>query len=165
MVDKTFTVISDALVEALPGSSDKKAFIIYKKRLESQSNREISAAFKNYFKALQFETNSNSRSFIFFNLRILYLQLNQKHRALLNFHASLRLNPSNCSTLNSIAIIYHSMRQNLLDKRLISNSDIFFNRAYQFWSEIFDLRSTQYFEAKNWINNYKNLMNENTTEF
>ena len=152
MTDQTFTILSKLLVENIPSSSKaRKAFQSYQQGLQKQENGEYAQAFEFYIQSLELETDAFARSYLYYNIGIIYFQLNETHRALLNFNQSLRLNPSNTGALNNIAIVYYQIADNLLSDNELDQSDIFFERAKDYWIEATRLAPDQYLEAQNWL--------------
>ena len=127
------------------------AFQLYQKGLKSQLNGEYAIAFQSYSQSLQLEKDPIARSFLFYNIGILYRQLNQKEKAFLNFHQSLFLNPSNPRAMNHTALLYHQMGEFLLNKGVVDQSNLFFERARQYWVEAVRLAPDEYLEAQNWL--------------
>ena len=150
--DQTFTVIADYLVENLPTTSkSRRAFQTYQKRFQKQVDRAYAEAFQLYFESLSLETDPIARSFTFYNIGLMYHQLNQTHRALMHLNQSVRLNPSHASAMNMLAIVYHRFGEAFLHDGVIDRSDLFFGRARQYWSEAIRLAPYQYLEAQNWL--------------
>jgi tetratricopeptide (TPR) repeat protein len=152
MTDQTFTILANLLVESVPSSiNTRKAFQAYKKGLENQVDGKYAQAFELYIESLELETDSFARSYLYYNIGIIYSQLNQTHRALINLNQSLRLNPSNTGALNNIAVTYHKIAENLLLEGELDQSDIFFERAREYWLEATRLAPDQYLQAQNWL--------------
>ena len=115
MTDQSFTILSKLLVENIPSSSQtRKAFQYYRIGFENQVDGKYAQAFELYFQSLELEKDSLARSYIYYNVGIIYFQLNQINRALINFNHSLKLNPSNTGPLNNMAVIYHQLAEDLL---------------------------------------------------
>ena len=136
--DKTFTILADLLVQNTPTSSNsRRAFESYKLGLSKQSDGDYATAFKLYQEALLFDCDPFSRSYIFYNLGILYANLNQNKKSLLFFNQSLALNPLNPSSLNNAAVLYYKLNE-------LENAELY-------WKEAVRLAPYQYPEAQNWL--------------
>ena len=82
-VDQAFTVIADVLLKVLPISNrEKSAFTYYREGMDVQEEGEYSEALYNYYEALRLEVDPYDRSFIYYNLAIVYTRIGDYDRAL-----------------------------------------------------------------------------------
>jgi tetratricopeptide (TPR) repeat protein len=72
-IDKTFTIIADVLLKTFPASKqEKQAFFYYREGLAAQCAGEYAEALENYYEALQIEEDPYDRSYILYNIGLLY---------------------------------------------------------------------------------------------
>jgi hypothetical protein len=53
--------------------------------------------------------------------------------------------------MNHTALLYHQMGEFLLNKGVVDQSNLFFERARQYWVEAVRLAPDEYLEAQNWL--------------
>merc|ERR1711904_699531 len=100
-IDKTFTVLADILLKVLPATKDEKqAFSYYRYGLSAQASGDYAEALENYYEALKIEEDLYDRSFILYNIGIIYSNNG-------NYSKALELNPKMPQALNNIAVLYH----------------------------------------------------------
>lgn len=128
-----------------------QAFESYRQGFQKHLEGQYAIAFKLYTSALYAEDDPIARSVVYYNMGIIYFQLNEKRKALLNFSQSLVLNPTNTSAMNHIAVIYHQIGELSLDQGYLDQSDLFFGRARQYWIEATSQAPNEYLEAQNWL--------------
>ena len=72
-IDKTFTVLADILLKVLPATKEeKKAFSYYRYGMSAQSNGDYAEALENYYEALKLEEDPFDRSYILYNILIIF---------------------------------------------------------------------------------------------
>jgi tetratricopeptide (TPR) repeat protein len=151
-IDKTFTVIADLLLKAIPTSQTaKEAFAYYRDGLTAQSEGEYAEALGNYFEALRLETDPFDRSYILYNIGLIHTANGQYGRALEYYFAALDRNPTLTQALNNVAVLYHSRREKALEKSQPEIAQILFSRSAEYWKEAIRLAPTNYIEAQNWL--------------
>ena len=80
-IDKTFTVLADVLIKVLPATKDeKKAFSYYRYGMSAQSNGDYAEALENYYEALKLEEDPYDRSYILYNIGLIYGNTNSEIR-------------------------------------------------------------------------------------
>ena len=157
--DKTFTILVDMIVGSVPATANsRKSFELYRVALQKQSDGIYSESFNLYYQALQLEIDPFARSYILYNLGLIYVKLGQIKKALIYFNQSLCLNPLNSSTLNNIAVLQHKIAEIMFLKSEFELSEIFFQKAAFYWKEALNLAPNQYPEAFNWLNSFKRQM-------
>ena len=68
-VDKTFTVMADIILKALPTNKKaKEAFAYYRDGMSAQGDGEYAEALENYEEALTLEEDPNDLAAIFFTI-------------------------------------------------------------------------------------------------
>ena len=72
-IDKTFTIVADILLKVFPASKqEKQAFSYYRDGMSAQSEGEYAEALENYYEALQIEEDPYDRSYILYNVGLIY---------------------------------------------------------------------------------------------
>ena len=72
-IDKTFTVLADIVLKVLPTSKEEKeAFCYYRDGMSAQSEGEYAEALENYYEALSLEEDPFDRSYILYNIGLIY---------------------------------------------------------------------------------------------
>ena len=72
-IDKTFTVLADILLKVLPATKDEKqAFSYYRYGMSAQANGDYAEALENYYEALKLEEDAYDRSYILYNIGLIY---------------------------------------------------------------------------------------------
>nr|MBA3924076.1 photosystem I assembly protein Ycf3 [Nostocaceae cyanobacterium] len=72
-VDKSFTVMADIILKILPTSKRaKEAFVYYRDGMSAQADGEYAEALDNYNEALELEDDPNDRSYILYNMGLIY---------------------------------------------------------------------------------------------
>ena len=68
-IDKTFGVIADILLQAIPTTrQEKEAFAYYRDGLSAQAEGEYAEALQSYYQALRLESDAYDRGFILYNI-------------------------------------------------------------------------------------------------
>ena len=76
MTDQSFKILAQLLVDNVPSSAEsRKAFEYYQSGFENQVDGKYAQAFSLYFQSLQLEKDSFARSYAYYNIGIIYLQL------------------------------------------------------------------------------------------
>jgi tetratricopeptide (TPR) repeat protein len=127
------------------------AFRLYKEGFQKHLEGQYAIAFRLYVRALYTEMDPIARSVIYYNMGVIYFQLNEKQKALLHLNQSLVLNPTNTAAMNHIAVIYHQIGEFCLNEGSLEQSDVFFSRAQQYWVEATLQAPNEYLQAENWL--------------
>ena len=147
-----FRILSDNLVQST-SKQGRSAFMAYQQGFRKQSEGEYAAALKSYRNALRVELDPFARSYIYYNIGIIYVNLGKMSKALLSFNQSLRLNPFNSSPLNNVGVIYYDIAQHFSSQCNVAQSEIFTERANNYWLEATRLAPSQYLDVENWLRN------------
>ncbi|MDJ0648823.1 MAG: photosystem I assembly protein Ycf3, partial [Xenococcaceae cyanobacterium MO_188.B19] len=82
-IDKTFTVMADIILKALPTNKKaKEAFAYYRDGMSAQGDGEYAEALENYEEALTLEEDANDRSYILYNMGLIYASNGDIEKAL-----------------------------------------------------------------------------------
>jgi tetratricopeptide (TPR) repeat protein len=151
-IDKTFTIVADLLLKAIPTpKTAKEAFAYYRDGLAAQSEGEYAEALRNYYEALRLETDPFDRSYVLYNIGLIHIANGQQGRALEYYFAALDRNPTLTQALNNVAVLYHSRREKALESGQSEVAQLLFPRAGEYWQEAVRLAPTNYIEAQNWL--------------
>lgn len=151
-IDKTFTVIADILLQVLPTTKrEKEAFTYYRDGMSAQAEGEYAEALLNYYFALQLEVDPYDRSYILYNIGLIHTSNGEHTKALEYYYQALERNPSLPQAFNNIAVIYHYRGEQAVEAGDILTSEIFFEKAAEYWREAIRLAPTNYIEAENWL--------------
>jgi tetratricopeptide (TPR) repeat protein len=152
-IDKTFTVIADILLKVFPTSyREKLAFSLYRDGMSAQAEGEYAEALQAYQEALLSETDPIDRSFILYNIGLIHTSNGDHTAALEYYYQALENFPSLAQANNNIAVIYHYRGEQAILAGDIVSSEIFFEKAADYWKEAIRIAPSNYIEAQNWLN-------------
>jgi tetratricopeptide (TPR) repeat protein len=142
-VDKTFTVMADIILKALPTNKKaKEAFAYYRDGMSAQGDGEYAEALENYEEALTLEEDSNDRSYILYNMGLIYASNGNIDKAIELYIEAIDLNPRMPQALNNIAVIYHYEGE---------KAESFYDKAAEYWKQAIRIAPNNYLEAQNWL--------------
>ena len=136
-IDKTFTVMADIILKALPTNKKaKEAFAYYRDGMSAQGDGEYAEALENYEEALTLEEDPNDRSYILYNMGLIYASNGDIDQAIALYEEAIELNPRMPQALNNIAVIYHYA---------------LYDQAAEYWKQAIRIAPNNYMEAQNWL--------------
>jgi len=179
-VDKSFTVMADIILKALPTNRKaKEAFAYYRDGMSAQGDGEYAEALENYEEALKLEEDPNDRSFILYNIALVHTSNGEHERAIEYYNEAIDLNPRMPQAFNNIAVIYHfqgekarlsgeeiqlqaerslergdeSQAETLQSQAeaFLTEADELFDKAAEYWTRAIRLAPNNYIEAQNWL--------------
>lgn len=151
-IDKSFTVMADLILKLLPTSNTaKQAFAYYRDGMSAQADGEYAEALANYEEALTLEEDPRDRSFILYNMGLIYASNGDHDKALEFYHQSLDLNPSMPQALNNVAVINHYLGEQAQEAGNTEAADEHFDKAADYWQRAIRLAPNNYIEAQNWL--------------
>ena len=151
-IDKTFTVMADMILKALPTSKQaKEAFAYYRDGMSAQADGEYAEALANYEQALQLEEDSFDRSYILYNIGLIHASNGEHDRALEYYFQSLEHNPRMPQALNNVAVIYHHLGEQAEVAGDLEKAEGFFDQAAEYWERAIRQAPNNYIEAQNWL--------------
>jgi tetratricopeptide (TPR) repeat protein len=151
-IDKTFTVMADIILKALPTSKKaKEAFAYYRDGMSAQGDGEYAEALENYQEALKLEEDSNDRSYILYNMGLIYASNGDVEEALKLYEESIMLNPRMPQALNNIAVLYHYEGEKAKESGKPEEAEAFYDRAAEYWKQAIRIAPNNYIEAQNWL--------------
>lgn len=155
-IDRTFSVISDILVDLLPTSKrNKTSFSYYRSGLGAQSEGRYVEAVRNYFESLQGDTDPFDRGYSFYNLGVIYVSNGKEEIALNLFQRSLQNNPFLYAAQYNVGCIYHNLGEKAIRNDNTIEGKLFFTKAQDAWIETSRFSSGKYPQ----IENFSSLQN------
>jgi tetratricopeptide (TPR) repeat protein len=152
-IDQTFSIIASGILQLIPASNlDRRAFISYREGLNAQSAGQYAVALNHYTCSLRLETDVYDRSYILYNIGLIYANNGAYNRAIEYYIEALARNPYLAQALNNIAVIYHTRAQQAIEQNEWIISFGLFRRAISYWNEALRIAPNNYIEARNWIN-------------
>jgi tetratricopeptide (TPR) repeat protein len=127
----------------------------------AQSEGDYAEALENYYEALRLEDDPFDRSYILYNIGLIYGNNGEYIKALEYYHQALQLNARLPQALNNIAVIYHY--QGVLSKERNEKEKAIqlFDKAADYWKQAIKLAPNNYIEAQNWLKTTGRTSNEN----
>jgi tetratricopeptide (TPR) repeat protein len=151
-IDKSFTVMADIILKALPvNKKAKEAFVYYRDGMSAQADGEYAEALDNYYEALKLEEDTNDRSYILFNIGLIHASNGEHEIALDYYHQAVELNARYSSAFNNIAVIYHYQGERAKEQGREEEAEALFDRAAEYWRQAIRLAPNNYLEAQNWL--------------
>lgn len=151
-VDKTFTVMADIILKVLPTNKKaKEAFAYYRDGMSAQGDGEYAEALENYEEALTLEEDSNDRSYILYNMGLIYASNGDIDKALELYTEAIELNPRMPQALNNIAVIYHYEGEKAKESGDVEKAESYYDKAAEYWKQAIRIAPNNYMEAQNWL--------------
>ena len=151
-IDKSFTVMADLILKALPTNKKaKEAFAYYRDGMSAQADGEYAEALENYYEALELEENDNDRSYVLYNIGLIHTSNGEHERALEYYFQAIDLNPIMPQTLNNIAVIYHHQGEKAKAAGKEDEAEALFDKAAEHWKQAIRIAPNNYIEAQNWL--------------
>ncbi|MBD1823957.1 photosystem I assembly protein Ycf3 [Cyanobacteria bacterium FACHB-DQ100] len=151
-IDKSFTVMADIILKVFPASrKEKEAFAYYRDGMSAQADGEYAEALENYEEALKLEEDPNDRSYVLYNMGLIYASNGNHEKALSLYHEALEENPRLPQALNNIAVIYHYMGERAKEDGREDEGEKLFDQAADYWKQAILQAPNNYIEAQNWL--------------
>ena len=151
-IDKSFTVMADIIFKILPANKKaKEAFAYYRDGMSAQADGEYAEALDNYNEALKLEEDDNDRSYILYNIGLIYGNNGDFLKAIEYYQEALDLNSQLPQALNNIAVIYHYQGTKASEKKEFELAQNLFDKAGDYWKNAIRLAPNNYIEAQNWL--------------
>lgn len=151
-IDKTFTVMADLILKVLPTNKKaKEAFVYYRDGMSAQGEGEYAEALQNYEEALNLEEDPYDRSFILYNMALIFASNGEREKAVDYYHQALDQNPRMPQSLNNIAVIYHYNGEQAQASGEDEAAERWFDKAAEYWKRAIRLAPNNYIEAQNWL--------------
>ncbi|WP_036482960.1 photosystem I assembly protein Ycf3 [Myxosarcina sp. GI1] len=151
-IDKTFTVMADIILKALPTNKKaKEAFAYYRDGMSAQADGEYAEALENYQEALTLEEDPNDRSYILYNMGLIHASNGELEEALELYNESIELNPRMPQSLNNVAVIYHHQGDKAKAAGKTDEAEALYDKAAEYWKQAVRIAPNNYMEAQNWL--------------
>ncbi|CAE7470178.1 ycf3 [Symbiodinium natans] len=151
-IDKAFTAMTDVVIGLIPLSQQEKdAYQFYRDGMAAQVSGDYSMALRSYAEALKLEEDPIDRSYIFYNLGIIFGSNGEYVKAVKYYHLSLDQNKELCQAYNNIAVIYHDQAMRAEKKGALDKSTVLYDKAALYWNQAIRIAPTNYLEAQNWL--------------
>lgn len=119
--------------------------------MSAQSDGDYAEALENYYEALDIEEDSYDRSFILYNIGLVYANNGEYLRALKYYQQAIELNSNLPQVLNNMAVIYHYQGTQALEKQNLEIAKSLFDKSAEYWRQAIRLAPDNYIEAQNWL--------------
>jgi tetratricopeptide (TPR) repeat protein len=151
-IDKSFTVMADLILKLLPANKRaKEAFVYYRDGMSAQADCEYAEALENYEEALELEEDINDKSYILYNMGLIYASNGDHDKALELYHQAIEYNPRLPQALNNIAVIFHFKGEKAKEGGDNDGGEALFDRAADYWIRAIRMAPNNYIEAQNWL--------------
>jgi len=151
-IDKAFTVMADIVVATMPlAQAEKDAYQYYRDGMAAQTGGDYSTALRSYAESLKLEEDPIDRSYIFYNLGIIFASNGEFVKAVKYYHLALDQNKEMPQCYNNIAVIYQDQGARAERKGELEKSRVLFDKAGQYWNQAIRIAPTNYLEAQNWL--------------
>ncbi len=151
-IDKSFTVMADIILKALPANKKaKEAFAYYRDGMSAQADGEYAEALENYQEALKLEDDDKDRSYILYNIALIHTSNGEHEEALEYYQKAIALNPQMPQALNNIAVIYHFQGEKAKEAGENETAEALFDKAAEYWKQAIRIAPNNYIEAQNWL--------------
>ncbi len=144
--------MADMVLKILPTNKKaKEAFAYYRDGMSAQADGEYAEALDNYTEALQLEEDPFDRSYILYNMGLIYASNGEHEKALEYYKQGISLNPRLLQALNNIAVIYHHQGEKAKEAGDSDEAERLFDKAADYWKEAISIAPNNYLEAQNWL--------------
>jgi len=151
-IDKAFTVMADILVSGMPLSQQEKdAYQYYRDGMAAQTAGDYSTALRSYAESLKLEEDPIDRSYVFYNLGLIFANNGEYIKAVKYYHLAIDQNKQICQAYNNIAVIYHDQGTRAERAGNIEKANLLYDKAAQYWNNAIKIAPTNYLEAYNWL--------------
>jgi len=151
-IDKAFTVMADIVVSSMSlAQQEKDAYQYYRDGMAAQTSGDYSTALRSYAESLKLEEDPIDRSYIFYNLGIIFASNGEFVKAVKYYHLALDQNKEMPQCYNNIAVIYQDQGARAERKGELEKSRVLFDKAGQYWNQAIRIAPTNYLEAQNWL--------------
>ena len=123
----------------------------YRDGMSAQSEGLYSEALENYYYALQIEEDPIDRSYILYNIGLIYSSTGKYSKALEYYFQALEINSNLPQAINNIAVLYHYHGVKASEVNNPDVANVLFDKAAYFWRLAIRLAPNNYIEAQNWL--------------
>jgi tetratricopeptide (TPR) repeat protein len=116
--------------------------------MSAQGDGEYAEALSNYEEALKLEENPYDRSYVLYNMGLIFASNGDHEKALEHYHQAIDLNPRLPQALNNIAVLYHYQGEQSQNEE---EAEELFTQAAEYWVRAIRIAPNNYIEAQNWL--------------
>lgn len=151
-IDGTFTEMTDVLVGAmfLP-QQEKDAYSSYRQGMASQTAGDLRGAMVHYAAALKNEADPIDRSYILYNLGIVFATNGEFTKAVKYYSLAIDENKEMASAYNNIGVIYHTQGRKAEAEGNSERADGLFDKAAQYWNQAIRITPGNYIMQESWL--------------
>ncbi|NJN29189.1 MAG: photosystem I assembly protein Ycf3 [Synechococcales cyanobacterium RM1_1_8] len=151
-IDKSFTVMADLILKAMPTNKrSKEAFAYYRDGMSAQADGEYAEALDNYEEALKLEEDPYDRSYVLYNIGLIHASNGEHAKAIDCYNQAVDLNPRMPQALNNLAVINHYKGERAKEAGNNDEAEQFFDIAADYWLKALRIAPNNYIEAQNWL--------------
>ncbi|MFB8787421.1 MAG: photosystem I assembly protein Ycf3, partial [Potamolinea sp.] len=100
---------------------------------------------------LTLEEDPYDRSYILYNMGLIYASNGDHEQALELYHQAIEFNPRLPQALNNIAVIYHYLGDREKEAGNDEPAETLYTQAAEYWQRAIRLAPNNYIEAQNWL--------------
>nr|YP_008994563.1 hypothetical chloroplast RF34 [Pelargonium alternans]AGV02992.1 hypothetical chloroplast RF34 [Pelargonium alternans] len=151
-IDKTFSIVANILLRIIPTSpGEREAFTYYRDGMSAQSEGNYAEALQNYYEAMRLEMDPYDRSYILYNIGLIYTSNGEHTKALEYYFRALERNSFLPQALNNMAVICHYRGEQAIRQGDSEIAEAWFDQAAEYWKQAIALTPGNYIEAQNWL--------------
>lgn len=151
-IDKAFTVMADIVVQGMPlAQQEKDAYQAYRDGMAAQTSGDYATALRAYAEALRLEEDPIDRSYVFYNLGIIFASNGEYVKAVKYYHLALDQNKEMPQAYNNIAVIYQNQGMRAERTGAQDKAMALYDKAAQYWNQAIRIAPTNYLEAQGWL--------------
>ncbi|WP_299405646.1 photosystem I assembly protein Ycf3 [Acaryochloris sp. IP29b_bin.148] len=151
-IDKAFSAMSDVVMKVIPtDQKSKDAFKYYRSGMAAQVDGNYAKALGNYTEALALEEDPFDKSYILYNMGLIFANNGDHDKALDYYHQSLELNPNLVQALYNTGVILHFKGEQAEEANELDEAERFFDLAADFWKRAIKIAPNNYSEVQNWL--------------
>lgn len=144
--------MADILVQGMPlAQQEKDAYQYYRDGMAAQTSGDYSSALRAYAESLKLEEDPIDRSFIFYNLGIIFASNGEYVKAVKYYHLALDSNKELPQAYNNIAVVYHDQATRAERGGKMDKARVLYDKAALYWNQAIRIAPTNYLEAQNWL--------------
>ena len=119
--------------------------------MSAQGAGEYAEALDNYRQALELEEDPYDRSYVLYNMGLIYTNNGEHEIALEYYEKALECYPNMTQALNNMAVIYHFQGEKAKEEGDSDRADSLFDLAADYWKRAIQIDPNNYLEAQNWL--------------
>ena len=151
-IDKAFSAMSDVVMKVIPtDQKSKDAFKYYRTGMAAQVDGNYAKALGNYTEALALEEDPYDKSYILYNMGLIFANNGDHEKALDYYRQALELNPNLIQALYNTGVVLHFKAEQAEEEGRPDEAEQFFDLAADFWKRAIKIAPNNYSEVQNWL--------------